>query len=166
MPEPESNHRLHESYLGDQKDREDVYSSPAKVDDLMARDKLRRESVYEMITQGQVRTPADFYHAAVILQHGSEARDYLTAHRMAVLSAIGGHQPARWLLAATLDRYLMAVGQAQVYGTQFEYDEGANRYRLKLPIEESSVLPSEKDILDVPSVPDRLKQLNERAEGR
>ena len=31
-----------------------------------------------------------------------------------------GNKAARWLSAATLDRYLLAVSQPQIYGTQFE----------------------------------------------
>ncbi|MBI5622622.1 MAG: hypothetical protein HY924_02455 [Elusimicrobia bacterium] len=158
------NSRLHELYLGDQKDRESVYHSKARVDDLSARDKLRRGLVYEMISQDAVKSGVDLYHAAVILQHGSEAKDFLAAHRLAVLAAIAGHRPARWLLAASLDRFLSAVGQPQVYCTQFEFDEGENKYRLRLPIEESSIMPSEKGMLDVPSVGERLSQLNGRIE--
>ncbi|MBI4678284.1 MAG: hypothetical protein HY748_11950 [Elusimicrobia bacterium] len=158
----DSDSRLHELYLGDQKDREQVYHSKARVDDLAARDKLRRDLVHEMMSQGAVKTPVDLYHAAVVLQHGSEPKDFLAAHRLAVLSAVGGHRPARWLLAASLDRFLMSAGLAQAYGTQFEFDEGENKYRLKLPIEDGSVMPTEKGMLDVPSVAERLDQLNSR----
>ncbi|MFA6317826.1 MAG: hypothetical protein WC943_10440 [Elusimicrobiota bacterium] len=160
------NGRLRELYLGDQKDRESVYHSKARVDDLSARDRLRRELIYEMMSQGTVKSPADLYHAAVILQHGSEARDFLAAHRLAVLSAVGGHRPARWLLAATLDRFLVSCSQPQVYGTQFEFDEGENRYCLRMPIDEASVMPAEKASLDVPAVGERLAQLNSRIHGQ
>ena len=156
------NSRLQELYLGDQKDREQVYHSKARVDDLSSRDKLRRELVYEMMSQGALKTPLDLYHAAVILQHGALPKDFLAAHRLAVLSAVSGHRPARWLLAASLDRYLVASERPQIYGTQFEFDEAENQYRLNMPIDESSVMPAEKALLDGPSVPERLKQLNSR----
>ncbi|MFA6028841.1 MAG: hypothetical protein WC969_03185 [Elusimicrobiota bacterium] len=160
MPPETDNLKLEELFLEDQKDREKVYETPEDVQKLKERDDARRKRVYVMIDLGEVRTMRDLYRASVLLQHGHEAVDFLTAHRLATLSAVLGHKTARWLLAASLDRYLMAVGQAQVYGTQFEYNGGEKRYQIKLPIADSIFLDFEKEMLGVPTVADRLKQLN------
>lgn len=160
MPPETDNLKLEEIFIDDQKDRERVYDSAEEVAKLKERDASRRKRVYVMMDLGEVRTMKDLYRAAVILQHGHDAADFLTAHRLAVLSAIMGHKTARWLLAATLDRYLMAIGQPQVYGTQFEYSATEKRYQLKLPISDSMFLDFEKELLGVPTVAERLKQLN------
>ncbi|HAH08359.1 MAG TPA: hypothetical protein DCM05_17845 [Elusimicrobia bacterium] len=160
MPPETDNLKLEEIFLDDQKDRERVYDSSEEVAKLKERDAQRRKRVYVMMDLGEIRTMKDLYRASVILQHGHDAADFLTAHRLATLSAILGHKTARWLLAATLDRYLMAIDQPQVYGTQFEYSASEKRYQLKLPIGDAMFLDFEKELLGVPTVAERLKQLN------
>lgn len=157
------NLKLEEIFQEDQKDRELVYDSPQAVQRLKDHDAARRKHVYMMMELGEIRTMRDLYHAAVLLQHGESPADFMTAHRLAVVAAIMGHKTARWLLAASLDRFLMAIGQPQVYGTQFEYNAPETRYQLRLPILESVFLDFEKEMLGVPSVSERLKQLNSRA---
>lgn len=72
-----------------------------------------------MLNAGEVRTATDYFHAALIFQHGADPEDYLLAHVLAVNSVILGNRDARWLAAATLDRYLNRIGKPQVFGTQF-----------------------------------------------
>ena len=166
MPPETDNLRLEELYEADQKDRANVLRSAAAVKELKQRDAMRGFLVLEMISQGGVKTKNDLYRAAVILLHGSEPKDYLTAHRLAVLSAVNGHRPARWLAASSLDRYLMSIGQPQVYGTQFEHNPDDNKYQLRLPIDDASLLGWEKKFFSVPSVSERLKQLNSRIQNK
>ena len=163
MPPETDNLRLEELFTADQKDREKVLTTPAAVEELRKRDLARREEVFEMMTAGQVNTLNDLYRAAVILLHGAEPKEFLTAHRLATLAALQGHRAARWLVAASLDRLLMACGQPQVYGTQFELSEEDGRYQLRLPIDDSTLLHFEKRIFDVPTVLERLAQLNKKA---
>lgn len=160
MPPETDNLRLQELYEADQKDRERVIESQQALKELHHRDAMRRTLVGEMIGRGEVNTASDLYHAGVILLHGSDAKDFLAAHRLSTLAALSGHRGARWLLAATLDRFLMAVGQPQVYGTQFEYNRDERKYQLRLPIDDARLLSFEKKTLNVPAVLDRLQQLN------
>ncbi|MFA6004312.1 MAG: hypothetical protein WC881_09615 [Elusimicrobiota bacterium] len=162
MPPETDNLRLEELYRSDQQDRQTVYDSPAAVQALKQRDAARQASVMDMISQGTVNTAHDLYRAAVILLHGSEPRDFLTAHRLAGIAAVNGHRPSRWLAASSLDRFLMSAGLPQVYGTQFEHDPETNRYQLRLPIDDGALLSWEKKFFDVPLVPDRLAQLNRK----
>ena len=166
MPPETDNLRLEEVFQDDQKDREKVYDSPEDVAKLKERDKNRRKRIYVMMDLGEVRTKRDLYHAAVILQHGDDVADFLTSHRLAAMAAILGHRTSRWLMAASLDRYLMAIGKGQVYGTQFEYNPHEKRYQLKLPVQESTILPFEKEMLGVPPVNDRLSQLNSQLQRK
>lgn len=166
MPPETDNLHLEELYEADQRDRTNVYGSPTAIQELRHRDGMRRSLVLEMIAQGAVNTQNDLYRAAVILLHGSQPADFLAAHRLAVTAAVGGHRPARWLAASSLDRFLMAVGLPQVYGTQFEHNPEENKYQLRLPIDDSSVLHWEKKFYNVPPVAERLKQLNDRIQSQ
>lgn len=160
MPPETDNLKLEELFQDEQKDRERVYETADDVQRLRDRDAGRRKRVMVMLELGEVRTKNDLYHAAVIFQHGDKAEDFLAAHRMATLSAILGHRTARWLLAASLDRFLMAIDRGQVYGSQFEYNSVDRQYQLKLPVSDTVLVSFEKELLGIPSVNERLTQLN------
>lgn len=165
MPPETDNLKLQELYEVDQQDRRQVFSTPQAVETLRQRDAQRRQAVVEMMSRGEVNTPQDLYHAAVIFLHGASPKDFLTCHRLSVMAAIKGHNPSRWLSCASLDRFLMAAGLAQVYGTQFEHNPEENKYQLRLPIEDSTLLSFEKKFFNVPAIADRLAQLNGRIQA-
>ena len=89
-------------------------------------DAERRRRTRELLDVGALRTRDDFYHAATVFQHGTEAADYLLAHTLAVIAAARGKPEATWMAAATLDRYLQAVGHSQIYGTQYQTPDRQN----------------------------------------
>ena len=162
MPPETDNLRLQELYQADQKDREKVYDTAEAVKELKQRDAMRKTLVQEMISRGEVATPNDLYHAAVIFLHGSDPKDFLAGHRFASIAAINGHRASRWLMASSMDRFLMAIGLPQIYGTQFEYSEEDGKYQLRLPIDDANILGFEKKFFNVPPVIERLQQLNGR----
>jgi hypothetical protein len=82
-------------------------------------DETRRQTVHAMLDAGQVHTATDYFHASLVYQHGQKPDDYLLAHVLAVTAINLGSKEARWLAAATLDRYLDSTGKPQIYGTQF-----------------------------------------------
>ncbi len=55
----------------------------------------------------------------ISLQHGDAADDYLLAHILAVEAIVKGDASSKWISAATLDRYLQAIGKSQIFGTQY-----------------------------------------------
>lgn len=81
-------------------------------------DLLHYKQMTDIITRGELHTGADFEKAAVIFQHGLKTDDYLFAHTLAVIAISKGRSQARWLAAASLDRYLHSMHQAQIYGTE------------------------------------------------
>lgn len=89
-----------------------------------AADAQRRVRTRELLASGALKSGADFLGAAFIFQHGTEPRDYLLAHVLAVRAVGLGFKNAEWIAAATLDRYLQSVGQPQIYGTQFRFPDG------------------------------------------
>jgi len=75
---------------------------------LSSDDEKRRQEVRRMLSAGEVRTSNDYLHAAMVYQHV-----------LAVNAISLGSKDARWLSAATLDRYLRSIWQPQIFGTQF-----------------------------------------------
>jgi hypothetical protein len=94
------------------------------------RDDARLARARELYEAGALRTGADWWHAAMILQHSSEADDYLLAHEMSVAAAIKGEKNGPWLAAASEDRFLMKIGRKQRFGTQYEPSDEAGKFRL------------------------------------
>ena len=110
------NPALTEMFTVDQKARE---GDPIDWAKLTKDDEQRRNDLRQMLSTGGVRTGNDYYHAALIFQHGQNPDDYLMAHVLAMDAVAQGSKEARWLSAATLDRYLLSIWQPQVFGTQF-----------------------------------------------
>lgn len=87
--------------------------------DVHSRDAMRRAEAKSLLAVGELKTAQDFHDAAFIFQHGDQADDFLLAHILAVESIVKGDASSKWIAAATLDRYLQAIGQKQVFGTQY-----------------------------------------------
>jgi hypothetical protein len=85
----------------------------------MERDLARRRRVEELLAAGAAEQGPDFYHAAMVFQHGSRPEDYQRARELALRAAELGHRPGRWLAAAALDRWLMNEGRPQKHGTRY-----------------------------------------------
>jgi len=88
-------------------------------------DKKRQIRTQELLDAGALQSGDDFYHAAFVFQHGNVSGDYLKAHLLAMVAAARGNTGAVWIAAATLDRYLQAIGKPQVLGTQYMVPSGA-----------------------------------------
>lgn len=94
---------------------------------MRARDLERRERVMELFTANELHTSEDYYHAAHIMNHGDTPEDAENAHRLALRSSELGYHPARWLAAASYDRWQMYQGKPQKYGTNYVYDGRIDR---------------------------------------
>jgi hypothetical protein len=95
-----------------------LYEQDQKDFDNSDRAKIRKH-VQRLMSEGKIQSAEDYYYAAFIFQHGLKSSDYLYAHVLAVTAVNKGLHNAMWLSAATLDRYLQSVQQAQIFGTQF-----------------------------------------------
>jgi hypothetical protein len=117
--------RLHDE---DQADR-----APATIDWKVVgpRDRARLKRVKELFAANDLRTANDYYHSAMILQHGDEPEDFLLAHEFCVVAIVVGKndRETRWLAASAEDRFLMNIGRPQRFGTQFT-SEGSGPMRL------------------------------------
>jgi hypothetical protein len=88
-------------------------------DEITKRDEERRKQVNSLLAEGKAVTAQDFHDAAFIFQHGQTTDDFLLAHILATEAIVLGDTTAKWIAAATLDRYLQMIGQKQVFGTQY-----------------------------------------------
>lgn len=115
------NETLKKLYIEDQSLREhfDQWGKTIPMEEVHAQDTSRRERVQAMIDNGELLDPGDFYNAALIFQHGETPADFEQANKLAEKSMQMGHEPAKWLYAATLDRYLHRTTGQQRFGTQF-----------------------------------------------
>ena len=114
------------------------------------RDDSRLARTRQMYSSGGLRTGTDWWHAALILQHGSEPDDYLLSHEMSVAAVIKGEENARWLVAATEDRFLMNIGRKQRFGTQYEQGDEPGKFRLAPT--DSGVTDELRAVLNAPSL--------------
>lgn len=112
-----------------EQDQSDRLGGAVSGSNLSERDLARRQRMMELLAAGEVTTPDDLYYAAFLLQHSNPAHPdytpelYLLAHALAEAAAFEGHEEARWLSAATLDRYLQFTGSEQFFGTQQQQDD-------------------------------------------
>jgi hypothetical protein len=131
---PQEVRPMRQLYVQDQRDRGVLLSdtgealspnstatAPKDLDtaDRQKRDAERRERTRDFLSAGKLTTAQDFHDAAFIFQHGEEPADYPLAHILAVEAIVKGDASSKWIAAATLDRYLQAIGQSQVFGTQY-----------------------------------------------
>jgi hypothetical protein len=133
---------------------------------LRIEDDQREVELHQMLENGQVRTANDYFHAALIFQHGKRHEDYLLAHVLAVNAVSLGSQYARWLAAATLDRYLLSLSQPQIYGTQFEPTAGKSNAWSQQTINPSLISDSMRTAACVISLTEQKNMLDEVNHGR
>ena len=90
-------------------------------DILLKQDSIRRVEVSKLIKSNNALTSNDFLHAAMIFQHGNDSTSYKLAWKYSnkAFQLDSTNLSARWLIAASYDRYLLSTGKPQIYGTQF-----------------------------------------------
>jgi hypothetical protein len=88
------------------------------------RDLQRRTRVAAIFAEGCFAQASDYASAAIIYQHGTVADHYYQTFIWAGKAVKLGDVSQRWLMAAALDRYLVAIGQKQLFGTQLSKNDG------------------------------------------
>jgi len=62
----------------------------------------------------------------MILQHAEAPEDNLLAHELCVVAISKGNFEAKWLAAASEDRFLMRIDRPRRFGTQFRFPRGSD----------------------------------------
>ena len=141
-------------YKADQAVRQSMAAFQAQAKQIEKDDAARREQVRALLSKGELRAAEDFRLAALVFQHGSQPRDFLFAHTLALVALAKGDRSASWIAAASLDRYLLAVGQPQIFGNQFGFDG-----RLQEPLDRELVSDALRRPLGVPTLAEQQAQI-------
>lgn len=121
------------------------------------RDLARRERVMKIVTADEAQTAEDYYYAAWIMNHGETPDDARNGHILALRSSELGYRPARWLAAASYDRWQMYQGEPQKYGTNYIYDGRRDRLWEVDP----KTTDEERAAWDVPPLAEQIRKAAE-----
>jgi hypothetical protein len=146
-------------FRADQEDREGDWGklSPEEFAAITERDRQRRARVLELVRAERVTTAEDYYHAAMVLQHGEKPEDHLLAHVLATVAAFKGNPKGKWLSAAALDRFLAKSGREQFFGTNF-FGSSFENLQLSPPLSGLATEALRREY-DVPPPEETLKRL-------
>lgn len=123
----------------------------------------RRIEILQLLQEGKITLAADLYHAAMIYQHGICADHFKLANELAERSMELGHRPARWLFAATRDRYLVEIGRPQQFGTQLHWDKITGWY---MPALDFHTTDEDRAKYDVPPIAELWERLRNFRKGK
>lgn len=130
------------------------------------RDEARRAATQKLLDDGALKTAEDFKEAAFVFQHGRRPEDYLLAHTLAMVAAAKGDQSALWIATASLDRYLWAIKQPQVFGTQYALPHAPGSKWTQAPYDHSVVSDALRRELGVRTEAEQQKQLADMEAAR
>jgi hypothetical protein len=153
-----NNDQLRDIMYADQADRQSE-PSPAQWKDIAKRDVARRAKVQAELVAGRVHSSADFYNAALVMQHGDTFEEIRMAHALATIAASLDplDRSARWLKAASWDRLLHRQKKPQWYGTQYVRDPNGT-WSLG-QIDETAVTDADRVELAVPTLAEAKKRV-------
>jgi tetratricopeptide (TPR) repeat protein len=161
------NRELYELYEQDGADRTGNHD---EIDwkEVSRRDRDRREKAFAIVKSGNLKSADDYLRAAFIFQHGVKPEDYQLAHELGLKASEldPTNMRARWIAAATKDRYLHSVGKPQIYGTQYVEKDG--KWSMGL-FDENAVTDEERAKWGVPALEEvkkELERLNKEAESK
>ena len=148
-------------YEEDQQDRAGKYDE-INLEKMRANDSVRLRRAYEiygLIKTGQVGlSPEDYFHLAMLFQHSPKLEDYQTALEVSIAGAERGSVECAWLSAAAEDRYLLAKGERQKWGTQFKKNaQGEWEQMPMFSDEESKITDEMREEKNVPPRADQMK---------
>ena len=115
----------------------------------------RRYHVEQLLAERKVNTADDYFHACFIFQHGERLDHWAKAHLMARTAADLGHPRAKYMAAASYDRWLMRQGKPQKYGTNSVADNAGWRVWDYDP----TTTDEERAALDVPPLSELLERV-------
>ena len=124
---------------------------------MRARDLERRRRVMKIVSAEELHAAEDYYHAAHIMNHGDTPGDAENAHLLALRSSELGYRPARWLAAASYDRWQLYQVKPQKYGTNYVFDGQKDR----LWDVDPNTTDEERAEWDVPPLAEQLRKAEE-----
>ncbi|WP_069660868.1 tetratricopeptide repeat protein [Arcticibacter eurypsychrophilus] len=114
-------------------------------------DSLHRARVYELIKQGAIVTGKDYFHSAMVFQHGRDSVAYGMAVKYMKKAVEMDSTVDRWLLAAAIDRELTSRNKPQIYGTQYMKRSADAKWE-SFEIDTTKVTDQERRYYQVPTL--------------
>ncbi len=103
-------------------DQADRLDTSINWEEVGPRDAARLARVKQLYHGEVLQSGLDYFHAAMVLQHSGSADDHLLAHEFCIVAISQGVEQAKWLAAASEDRFLQNIGRLQRFGTQYRKD--------------------------------------------
>ncbi len=104
----------------DQDDRENwEHKSQEEMFEVQKRDLIRRKRVGEIFGEGCFSKAQDYAAAALVFQHGDTPDQYFQTFLWSKRAVELGDPSQKKIMAWGLDRYLVAAGQKQLFGSQY-----------------------------------------------
>ena len=113
--------RVHDLFTEDQAAR---FADEIDWETVAKEDEARRTEVLGYLVEGKIMSARALVDASFIFQHGDCPAHYKLANTLADKAVQLGSADARWIYAATLDRYLLSIGKKQKFGTQYTSSDG------------------------------------------
>lgn len=119
---------IQELFLADQSEHSNVsLAGSTEYAALRQRDRARRESALILLESMENPDAQDIYRVAWLLNHGDTPEEACRAHQLAMQAVALDYSDAKWLAAASYDRWKMYNGEPQKYGTQIVPDGKRHR---------------------------------------
>lgn len=161
-------HVLYSLYKTDQDSRRHLFNIKVFMYDPIEfvdeNDKTRLEKVKGLIKKDSIKTAEDYYFSSMILYHSGgniDSNNYKLAEIFAKKSLDLGlyfyfEYTAKWLVAASKDRYLLSHGKPQWFGTQYIQNSDGSMDFYK--IDEKAITDDERMFWAIPPL-DYLKKM-------
>lgn len=113
---------IHDLFEQDQRDQQIDFDAlpPMEQKKINGRYADRERLLIELMQNGGVHKPQDFFDAGVILTHSHAPDNQLLAHLAFTAAAFEGVTEAKHFAATSLDRYLTLSKQTSIFGTTFQ----------------------------------------------
>ena len=151
------NAELYEIYVADQVDR---LTPDIDWSVVSPRDHAREARVKELVESNLLTTSDDYYHAALVYQHGFSAEFYRQANiwSLHAVELDPTNDDARWLACAAEDRYLWSTGKPQIWGTQFMKPFDTNAWSME-PFDRTKKTDEERVAMKVRTIAESDSQV-------
>lgn len=127
-------------------------------------DIVRHQAIRDLLAAGKLTTASDFSFAGLIFQHSGDPADLMLAHLLSTNSVLMGGND-KWMMAATLDRYLHSLKQPQIFGTQFFTPDGGHTWTME-PYNRTTLTDAERALWCVVPLAEQQRILEQHQMGQ
>lgn len=117
-------------------------------------EKTATTKVGRMLNNGELVTRDDFFRAAHFFQHSLKIEDYAMAATLYGISGLLGDDWGKNHQALAVDRFLLALNQPQIFGTQFE----RNNKKWRISDYRTDITDKLRKMYDVPPIHESIKK--------